>query len=80
MDATFNTLAKIAYLRSQAESYLMGILNEIHKDKPDLDRAFDMGDKALAALETLRIVQAGLDRKVVAILGDLHSASTSGRA
>ena len=58
----------------------MSTLSEIHKDKPDLDHAFDMGDKALAALETLRIVQAGLDRKVVAILGELHSVATAGRA
>lgn len=79
MDATFDTLAKIAGLRSQAESYLMSTLNEIHKDKPDLDHAFDMGDKALAALETLRIVQAGLDRKVVTIFGELHSATNGGR-
>jgi len=80
MDATFNTLAKIAALRSQAENYLVSTLQEIHKEKPDLDHAFDMGDKAMAALEALRIVQASLDRKVVNILGDLHSATNGGRA
>jgi Tfp pilus assembly protein PilO len=78
MDATFHKLSKIAALRSQAESYFLATLGEIRKDKPDLDRAFDMGDKALAALETLRIEQASMDRRVVAMLGQLHEAVTTG--
>ena len=80
MDATFRTMSEIAGLRSQVEIYLMSTLSEIHKENPDLDRAFDSGDKAMAALETLRIAQASLDRKVVNILGELAHATHDGRA
>lgn len=79
MQTIIHTLAKIAALRSQAESYLISATHEIQKENPNLDRAYEMAEASSSSMEKLRTVQAELDRTVIALVGALYDATHEGR-
>lgn len=54
-----NKTAQVDSLRLRAENSLYIATLEMAKDKPCFDLAFDFTEKALSAIETLRIMTIG---------------------
>lgn len=59
-----NKTAQVANLRLRAENSLYIATLEMGKEKPSFDLAFDFTEKALNAIETLRIMAATAARSV----------------
>lgn len=58
---------QVANLRLRAENSLYIATLEMGKDKPSFDLAFDFTEKALHAIETLRIMDATATRMAVTL-------------
>lgn len=77
MSNTTTKTTEIDGLRLRVDNCLCVTQLEMRKAKPCFDLAFDFAEKALHAIETLRILQAGIDRQAAAFTAQ---ATNGGRA